>query len=119
MQAVIKEGARYVVVPGQLPTGCLPIILTLYASPAAADYDAGTGCLWRFNALARYHNAVLFAAVSLLRAKHPSVAIVFADYYRPVIKFVQNPDEFGESFDRSHRLADYKHKPNDIFAGEK
>ncbi|BAA94224.1 putative esterase [Oryza sativa Japonica Group] len=102
VEAVIKEGARYVVVPGQLPTGCLPIILTLYASPAAADYDAGTGCLWRFNALARYHNAVLFAAVSLLRAKHPSVAIVFADYYRPVIKFVQNPDEFG--FSESSKL---------------
>uniref|UniRef100_A0A0D9Y561 GDSL esterase/lipase n=1 Tax=Oryza glumipatula TaxID=40148 RepID=A0A0D9Y561_9ORYZ len=94
VEAVIKEGARYVVVPGQLPTGCLPIILTLYASPDAADYDAGTGCLWRFNALARYHNALLFAAVSLLRVKHPSVAIVFADYYRPVIKFVQNPVEF-------------------------
>jgi hypothetical protein len=96
MQAVIEEGARYVVVPGQLPTGCLPIILTLYASANATDYESGAGCLRRFNELARYHNAALFAAVSLLRGKHPSAAIVFADYYQPVIEFVRMPENFGE-----------------------
>ncbi|KAF0920973.1 hypothetical protein E2562_037859 [Oryza meyeriana var. granulata] len=97
MQAVIEEGARYVVVPGQLAMGCLPIILTLYASPNATDYDAGTGCLRRFNGLAHYHNAALFAEVSLLRSRYPSAAIVFADYYQPVIKFLRNPDKFGFS----------------------
>ena len=45
--------------------GCLPAILTLFASPDAADYD-GYGCLRKFNALARYHNE--------LRAKHPHAA---------------------------------------------
>ncbi|EEC77633.1 hypothetical protein OsI_16625 [Oryza sativa Indica Group] len=96
-QAVIEEGARYVVVPGQQPTGCLPVVLTPYASPNATDYDAGTGCLWRFNELARYHNAALLAAVSLLRRKYPSATIVFADYYDPVIEFMQKPDDFAFS----------------------
>jgi hypothetical protein len=105
MQAVIEEGARYVVVPGQQPTGCLPVVLTPYASPNATDYDAGTGCLWRFNELARYHNAALLAAVSLLRRKYPSATIVFADYYDPVIEFMQKPDDFGESL-LSHYLID-------------
>jgi hypothetical protein len=27
-----------VVVPGKLPTGCIPIVLTLYASPNKTDY---------------------------------------------------------------------------------
>uniref|UniRef100_J3KXN3 Uncharacterized protein n=1 Tax=Oryza brachyantha TaxID=4533 RepID=J3KXN3_ORYBR len=30
MQAVIEDGARYVVVPGQVPIGCLPIALTIW-----------------------------------------------------------------------------------------
>ncbi|KAL5222952.1 hypothetical protein ABZP36_027665 [Zizania latifolia] len=92
VEAVIQEGARYVVVPGQVPMGCTPIILTLYASPNEADYDAGTGCLKRFNELVRYHNSALFAAVSLLRGKYPAASIVFADYYQPVIKFLQKPE---------------------------
>uniref|UniRef100_A0A0E0JFK0 Esterase n=1 Tax=Oryza punctata TaxID=4537 RepID=A0A0E0JFK0_ORYPU len=95
--AVIEEGAKYVVVPGQQPTGCIPVVLTPYASPNATDYDAGTGCLRRFNELARYHNAALFAAVSLLRRKYPSATVVFADYYEPVIKFMQKPDKFAFS----------------------
>ncbi|KAG8045689.1 hypothetical protein GUJ93_ZPchr0008g12930 [Zizania palustris] len=97
VEAVIQEGARYVVVPGQVPMGCTPIILTLYASPNEADYDAGTGCLKRFNDLVRRHNSALFAAVSLLRGKYPAATIVFADYYRPVIKFLQKPEKFGFS----------------------
>lgn len=98
MQAVIQEGAKYVVVPGQLPTGCIPIILTLYASPNKTDYDARTGCLKRFNALAHYHNSALFEAVSRLRYKYPAAKIIYADYYEPVIAFLEKPARFGKYF---------------------
>uniref|UniRef100_A0A0D3EL35 Esterase n=1 Tax=Oryza barthii TaxID=65489 RepID=A0A0D3EL35_9ORYZ len=93
---VIKEGARYVVVPGELPNGCVPIILTLYASKSRGDYDA-RGCLKKQNALARYHNSALFEAVSRLRHRYPWVKIVYADYYKPVIDFLKKPARFGES----------------------
>uniref|UniRef100_A0A0E0JFK1 Esterase n=1 Tax=Oryza punctata TaxID=4537 RepID=A0A0E0JFK1_ORYPU len=111
VEAVIEEGAKYVVVPGQQPTGCIPVVLTPYASPNATDYDAGTGCLRRFNELARYHNAALFAAVSLLRRKYPSATVVFADYYEPVIKFMQKPDKFAG------RLAASPHHESKPFSG--
>lgn len=93
---MIKEGARYVVVPGELPNGCVPIILTLYASKSRGDYDA-RGCLKKQNALARYHNSALFEAVSRLRHRYPWVKIVYADYYKPVIDFIKKPARFGES----------------------
>ena len=48
MQRLIKLGAKHIVVPGNLPTGCIPIILTLYASPNKADYDR-YGCLTKYN----------------------------------------------------------------------
>ena len=98
LQAVLKEGGRYVVVPGQLPTGCIPIMLTLYASPNKRDYDPRTGCLRKYNALARYHNSALFEAVYRLRCKYPAAKIIYADYYAPVIAFLKKPARFGECF---------------------
>uniref|UniRef100_A0A0D9UYB1 Esterase n=1 Tax=Leersia perrieri TaxID=77586 RepID=A0A0D9UYB1_9ORYZ len=86
----------------EVPNGCIPILLTIYASPNATDYDASTGCLRRLNEFTRYHNSALFAAVLVLRQKYPSVAIVFADYYEPVINFLRNPERFG--FSRSSKL---------------
>uniref|UniRef100_A0ACD5VG39 Uncharacterized protein n=1 Tax=Avena sativa TaxID=4498 RepID=A0ACD5VG39_AVESA len=97
VEAVLKEGGRYVVVPGQLPTGCIPIVLTLYASPNRRDYDPRTRCLRKYNALARYHNAALFEAVYRLRCKYPKAKIIYADYYAPVIAFLKKPKKFGFS----------------------
>jgi phospholipase/lecithinase/hemolysin len=95
LKEVVEAGARYVVVPGILPTGCIPIVLTLYASSNKSDYDARTGCLRKENALSRYHNSALFQAVSRLRRKYPAVKIVYADYYAPVMAFLKKPTRFG------------------------
>ena len=99
MQRLIKLGAKRIVVPGNLRTGCIPIILTLYASPNKRDYDR-YGCLRKFNDLARYHNTLLRREVRALRAKHPGTKIAYADYARPVVGFLKNPANFGE-IDRS------------------
>ncbi|CAM0880402.1 unnamed protein product [Alopecurus aequalis] len=97
IETVLKEGGRYVVVPGQLPMGCIPIMLTLYASPNKTDYDPQTGCLKKYNALAHYHNSVLFEAVYRLRSKYPASKIIYADYYTPVNDFLKKPTKFGFS----------------------
>lgn len=86
-------------VPGNVPMGCLPVILTLYASPNPSDYDH-YGCLHEFNRLARYHNEQLRTQAQKLRIRHPRVAIAFADYYQPVLAFLTTPALFGE-IDRS------------------
>jgi phospholipase/lecithinase/hemolysin len=102
VERLIKLGAKRIVVPGNLPTGCIPIILTLYASPDKADYDR-YGCLDKFNGLARYHNILLRREVRALRAKYPGTKIAAADYFRPVVGFLENPANFGE-IDRSSVL---------------
>jgi hypothetical protein len=98
LQAVLKEGGKYVVVPGQLPTGCIPIVLTLYPSTKERDYDAQTGCLRIYNTLVRYHNKALLEAVRLLRIKYPDARIIYADYYAPVTAFLKAPARFGQYF---------------------
>ncbi|KAL6850135.1 hypothetical protein ACP4OV_020762 [Aristida adscensionis] len=94
VERLVQNGARRVVVPGNVPMGCLPIILTLYASPRASDYDEH-GCLREINALALDHNALLRSQVQALRARHPLATIAFADYYGPVLAFLQEPAYFG------------------------
>ncbi|XP_044416299.1 GDSL esterase/lipase At5g45910 [Triticum aestivum] len=93
---LVKEGGRYVVVPGQPPMGCIPIVLTLYASPNKTHYDR-RGCLIKYNALARYHNRLLVAAVYRLRIKYPAAKIVYGDYYTPVIELLNEPTRYGFS----------------------
>ena len=91
----MEAGARYVVVPGILPHGCIPILLTFLASPNKSDYDARTGCLREDNAFSRYHNSALLEAVYRLRCKYPTAKIVYADLYAPVMAFLKKPTTFG------------------------
>ncbi|WVZ72786.1 hypothetical protein U9M48_021193 [Paspalum notatum var. saurae] len=94
VERLIKLGAKRIVVPGNLPAGCTPIMLTLYASPNKSDYDR-YGCLDKFNGLARYHNSLLRREVQAVRSKYPGIKISTADYYHPVVEFLQQPSKFG------------------------
>lgn len=108
MQRLINNnGAAYVVVPGNPPIGCSPAILTLRQSPNAADYDR-IGCLRDVNDVVRYHNALLRRAVVGLRAKHPHATIIFADFYTPIRRILENPDQFGKH--RSVALTVCEHR---------
>ncbi|CAL5095701.1 unnamed protein product [Urochloa decumbens] len=88
------DGAELVVVPGNPPIGCSPTILTLRQTTNAASYDR-TGCLRDVNNVVTYHNALLRAAVGVLRLKHPRATIVYADFYTPIRRIIDNPGDFG------------------------
>ncbi|GJN38115.1 hypothetical protein PR202_gb27127 [Eleusine coracana subsp. coracana] len=103
VERLIQHGAKRIVVPGSIPMGCTPIMLTLYASPNVWDYDK-YGCLRKMNGLARRHNTLLWRQVQALRNRHPRKTIIFADYYRPVLAFLQKPTVFG--FDGSSALVE-------------
>uniref|UniRef100_A0A0D9WDU6 GDSL esterase/lipase n=1 Tax=Leersia perrieri TaxID=77586 RepID=A0A0D9WDU6_9ORYZ len=94
VERLVEEGARYVVVTGTPPAGCMPMELTKYAASAAA-YDRRTGCLRRLNGLAQYHNWMLREAVGRMRAKYPATKLVYADFYKPVASIVRRPAKFG------------------------
>lgn len=103
VQRLVEEGARYVVVSGTLPAGCLPMALAKYGgagepgNATADEYDRRTGCLRRLNGLAQYHNWMLREALGHMRAKYPATKLVYADFYRPVARLVRRPRKFGES----------------------
>jgi len=97
VQRLIALGAVHIVVPGILPTGCLPLFLTLFSQPQATDFDQH-GCLKSFNRLTEYHNSMLQKQVQILQAKHRSTRMMYADYSSQVYKMVQQPQEFGMYF---------------------
>lgn len=96
MQRLIHDGAKYIVVADIVPVGCLPVTLASHPSTDAADYDRH-GCLKSFNTvLSRRQNALLRRRVDELRQRHPHTKIAFAEHYRPVLAFLQDPGRFGE-----------------------
>ncbi|XP_078174248.1 GDSL esterase/lipase At1g28600-like [Carex rostrata] len=94
IEKVIGDGAITVAVAGQLPTGCVPLFLTLFASSNKLDYDPDTKCLKAYNDLATYHNLLLVKELGRLRGKYPHTNIMYTNYYDPVINIVKHPDHF-------------------------
>uniref|UniRef100_A0A453L8C5 GDSL esterase/lipase n=6 Tax=Triticinae TaxID=1648030 RepID=A0A453L8C5_AEGTS len=60
VERLIKHGATSLVVPGVIPLGCVPKILT------------GDSCLEEYNKLAMHHNLLLQEALDKLRVRHPA-----------------------------------------------
>ncbi|CAN6183366.1 unnamed protein product [Urochloa humidicola] len=97
IERLIALGAVHIVVPGILPTGCLPLFLTLFASSSnETDFDQ-YGCLKIYNRLTEYHNTMLRNQVQILQNKYRSTRIMYADYYSQVYKMIQQPQQFGFS----------------------
>ncbi|KAG2594846.1 GDSL esterase/lipase At5g45910-like [Panicum virgatum] len=94
VERLIAEGAAELVVPGLLPTGCFPLYLSMFARPPGM-YGGRSGCIRDLNTLSWVHNAALQRKIAELRAKHPAVRIVYADYYTPAIQFVLHAERYG------------------------
>ncbi|KAJ4794636.1 GDSL esterase/lipase [Rhynchospora pubera] len=93
-ESLLKQGALHIIIPGILPSGCVPIRLTTYASKNKSDYDS-LGCLKEYNTLGFHHNMMLKETVAQLQSTYPLAKFIYADYYEPVIQFLQNPNKFG------------------------
>ncbi|PUZ63086.1 hypothetical protein GQ55_3G039600 [Panicum hallii var. hallii] len=94
-ERVIKHGAKTLVIPGMIPSGCAPPVLVTFADSDASEYDAATGCLKEPNEIVTLHNSLLRDAVEKLRAKHPDVSIIHTDLFNHVMEMVQSPEKFG------------------------
>jgi phospholipase/lecithinase/hemolysin len=99
-QRLVTDGAIYVVVSGNPPNGCSPALLTIRSSLNQTEKYDHLGCLSDINRVAMYHNIMLRAAVGALRDKYPHAKIIFADFYKPIISILQNPDHFGKNNSR-------------------
>ncbi|KZV24859.1 GDSL esterase/lipase-like [Dorcoceras hygrometricum] len=99
LQAILEKGAKYVVVQGLPPTGCLTLSLFL-SSPDDRD---DLGCVGTLNNLTISHNTALQAKIHLFRQKYPKSVIVYADYYNAYWKVMKNPRTYG--FKELHKVC--------------
>ncbi|KAI4968786.1 hypothetical protein ZWY2020_046116 [Hordeum vulgare] len=95
IERLITHGARSLVVPGVIPSGCSPPILTKFANAPPAAYNSETGCLTAHNELGLHHNTLLQAELDRLQAKHRNVRIMYADFFGPIMEMVESPHKFG------------------------
>jgi len=94
LQELIGMGAKAIVIPNNFPIGCVPAYLSGYKSNNRADYDEH-GCLRWFNDFSQRHNQALRGEVGRLRAQHPDVKLIYADYYGAAMEFIKDPHRFG------------------------
>uniref|UniRef100_A0A0D9YCG5 GDSL esterase/lipase n=1 Tax=Oryza glumipatula TaxID=40148 RepID=A0A0D9YCG5_9ORYZ len=92
---LIGLGAKTLVVPGNLPIGCVPNYLMIFKSGKKEDYEPETGCLRWMNEFSQYHNKLLIDELEKLRKLHPDVAIIYADYYGAAMEVFLSPEQFG------------------------
>ncbi|CAI9113336.1 OLC1v1013918C1 [Oldenlandia corymbosa var. corymbosa] len=101
VREAIHLGATYIVVPGILPEGCLPIMLTLFPSADVKDYD-DKRCLRKYNEFVLFFNNHLQKAVESLKLEFPDAIIHYFDYYQAFQSILHYGNFFG--FDQNSML---------------
>ncbi|KAG8379400.1 hypothetical protein BUALT_Bualt07G0084600 [Buddleja alternifolia] len=91
LQELLKKGAKYVVVQGLPPTGCLT--LSMYLAPSNDRDDMG--CVGNANKQSYNHNTALKAKLNVLKKQFPNSVIVYADYYSAYLTVIKNPHKYG------------------------
>ncbi|CAL0333999.1 unnamed protein product [Lupinus luteus] len=81
-------GARRIGVTNIAPTGCLPILITLFGSHR-------NGCVDRLNNEVIYYNKKLNYTSEKLQKLFPDLNLVVFDIYEPLYNLVTNPSENG------------------------
>lgn len=94
VREVIQFGAVHIVVPGNFPSGCLPIDLASFSSADPKAYN-DYGCLTESNKFAFFFNTYLQRALASLRYEFPNVDIRFCDYYKAFEYILQNARYLG------------------------
>ncbi|TVU29368.1 hypothetical protein EJB05_20932, partial [Eragrostis curvula] len=91
---LLDMGATRLVIPGNLPLGCVPIYLSAANEKDPKAYDAN-GCLVGLNTFAQMHNAELQKGIKRLRALYPAAKIAYADYFGAYVQMLRNATEMG------------------------
>ncbi|XP_051125551.1 GDSL esterase/lipase At1g28570-like [Andrographis paniculata] len=116
IQELIGLGVVTILVPGNIPSGCLPNYLTLYQNSSTQnDYDPQIGCLAWLNELSIYHNHLLQKELQRIRELHPHVNLMYGDYYNSAMQMYLAPNqfEFGNQVLRSCCGAGGRYNYND------
>lgn len=98
VKRVIGYGATRIVVPGNFPVGCLPIILTNFMTNNSAAYDE-YHCLKDWNNFIIFFNNHLQQAIDELKKEYPNITLIYGDYYNAYLWLLQNAVTLG--FDKN------------------
>ncbi|KAL2933321.1 hypothetical protein RDABS01_016440 [Bienertia sinuspersici] len=91
LEAVLKKGAKYVVIQGLPPTGCLTLAMFL----APTDDRDELGCVRSVNTQSHTHNTLLQAKIQDLRKRYPKSTIVYADYENAYRDIMHSSSKYG------------------------
>ncbi|KAJ8762896.1 hypothetical protein K2173_023025 [Erythroxylum novogranatense] len=88
---IYKEGGRSFWIHNTGPIGCLPYILTNFAS---AEKDTA-GCAKAYNEVCQYFNFKLKKAVTELRQQFSAASFTYVDVYSVKYSLFQEPEKYG------------------------
>lgn len=91
LQSLLKKGAKYVVVQGLPPSGCLALSMSL----APVDDRDDIGCVRSLNNQTYIHNIALQASLQSLRGQFPQAVIIYADYWNAYRTVMKNLSKYG------------------------
>ncbi|KAK6930907.1 GDSL lipase/esterase [Dillenia turbinata] len=91
VKATLEKGAKYIVVQGLPPAGCLPCDLSL-SKPNDRDE---MGCSASANLMIMKHNELLQKSLKEIQKTYPSCMIVYADLWSAFKTILMNPTKFG------------------------
>ncbi|KAK6922329.1 GDSL lipase/esterase [Dillenia turbinata] len=91
VKANLEKGAKYIVVQGLPPAGCLPFDLSL-SKPGDRDE---MGCSASVNSMIVKHNELLQKKLKEIQKTYPSCMIVYADLWNAFKTILTNPSKFG------------------------
>lgn len=90
---VTFPAAETILVANLPPLGCIPAMLTQFQNPNAS-YDT-YGCLSELNAITSAHNQYLSESVIALRAKYPTVKILYGDIHGVYTDILNDPLKYN------------------------
>ncbi|GMN58538.1 hypothetical protein TIFTF001_027644 [Ficus carica] len=91
LTALLKKGAKYVVIQGHPMTGCLPLTMTL----APEDDRDDLGCVKSINNQSYIHNVAILNAIKNLKRQFPQAVITYLDYWNAYHTVMKSPGQFG------------------------
>ncbi|KAG8365975.1 hypothetical protein BUALT_Bualt17G0028000 [Buddleja alternifolia] len=91
LEMLLERGAKYVVVQGLPPVGCLPLDISLCPLKALDRM----GCAAAVNKAVMIHNQILKKKLENLRKAHPNCKIVYADYWNAYLTLLLNAKKYN------------------------
>ncbi|VFQ76011.1 unnamed protein product [Cuscuta campestris] len=90
LRVVLEAGAKYIVVQGLPPVGCLPVAI----APCPFFLRDHMGCSAVVNTAIDIHNRLLIKTIESFRRQYPGSTIVYADYWKAFMEIFTNSHKY-------------------------